>query len=758
MLSLEGKQLGNYDVIRRMRVGGMGAVYEGRQRTAFDRRVAIKVILGDYAADPQMRRIFAREARTVARLHHPHILPLIEFGDEQGILYLVMPFVEGGTLTSYLRRSLPDLAEVAAIYQQLLDAVEYAHDAGLIHRDIKSSNVLLEIHRSGAPYVYLADFGLVRVSRAVDAEHTGKILPLDQVPGTPHYMAPEQMRGIVTKSNDIYALGVLLYQMLTGELPYRDSDDIKVMQMHLHDPIPSPCDHDSSILPELADVVCMAMAKQPEQRFRNVAELRTAFLTAIKGPTVQEDEAAIEQSHTQPSRHHISMPLSLPEAHQCPVSMPLPAQKAAVPRRLRQVAPIMLREPQERPCITGAIRNKPSAKPVKQRRKRFTKTTLVTMLVPVLLLCLLLVPPALGLNLFPVGFPLLGASAIATVDVVAKSKMLQDRYLLTASPQVKEPDLVAHTIPDRQLQSSATDNRTVQATGTRSIAGTRATGTVLFVNNTNVPILVPAAFSLATPSGIHIYTTVSATVPAHNEGQDGSVSVAAIAVEPGVAGNIAAHALDATTSDGLSVQNPAPFSGGVDAQTVRVLNQVDLDGVQSVLTARLQQQVMQHLSSQVKANEVMAEEPTYKTTVSASSPVGAQVDQVQVTVTVSGSATVYDHNVVNHVAAQLLSREAMQTLDVGYQLHGPLSTAPSLVIAAEKSGLVYLNVSIHGLWVYTLTSQQANHWRQSIKGASTAAALAYLNEQPGVATVEIHLPSGADHLPASSDAIRIVLV
>ena len=106
MLSLEGKQLGNYEVVRRIRVGGMGAVYEGKQRTAFDRRVAIKVILGDYAADPEMRRRFAREARTIARLHHPHILPLIEFGETQGVLFLVMPFIEGGTLTSHLRHSL----------------------------------------------------------------------------------------------------------------------------------------------------------------------------------------------------------------------------------------------------------------------------------------------------------------------------------------------------------------------------------------------------------------------------------------------------------------------------------------------------------------------------------------------------------------------------------------------------------------------------------------------------------------------------
>src|ERR1700686_5259260 len=222
MQALEGRQLGNYDVIKRIRVGGMGAVYEGRQRTAFARRVAIKVILGDYASDRDMRRRFAREARTVARLHHPHILQLIEFGDEQGVLYLVMPFIDGGTLTGYLRRHLPNVSEVSTLFLQLLDAVEYAHDEGLIHRDIKSSNVLLDARRGGVPYVYLADFGLVRTSRNLELEETGKPIPLDQVPGTPHYMAPEQTRGIVTTATDIYALGVLLFQMLTGELPYDD--------------------------------------------------------------------------------------------------------------------------------------------------------------------------------------------------------------------------------------------------------------------------------------------------------------------------------------------------------------------------------------------------------------------------------------------------------------------------------------------------------------------------------------------------------
>ncbi len=327
MQTLEGTQLGNYDVIRRIRVGGMGAVYEGRQRTAFGRRVAIKVILGSYASDREMRRRFAREARTIARLQHPHILQLIEFGEQAGMLFLVMPFIEGGTLTSYLRRELPTLQDIASIFLQLLDAVEYAHDEGLIHRDIKSSNVLLDARRGGVPYVYLADFGLVRTLKNLELEETGKPIPLDQIPGTPHYMAPEQTRGIVTPATDIYALGVLLYQMLTGELPYDDPDDVKVVKMHLSAPVPSPCERDASVPVELGEVARKAMAKRPEQRFASVAEMRAAFSAAVEGPLarVTEDDPDID--------------IELPP----PVSVASPRRKSI---------PLPAPEPKNRPCLS----------------------------------------------------------------------------------------------------------------------------------------------------------------------------------------------------------------------------------------------------------------------------------------------------------------------------------------------------------------------------------------------------------------------
>lgn len=359
MLSLEGRQLGNYDVIRRIRSGGMGAVYEGRQRTAFGRRVAIKVILGNYAEDRDMRRRFAREARTIARLHHPHILPLIEFGDEQGVLYLVMPFIEGGTLTGYLRRHLPDLHEVSTIFLQMLDAVEYAHEEGLIHRDIKSSNVLLEARRSGPPYAYLADFGLVRTIQQAELEssYAGTPIPLDQVPGTPHYMAPEQTWGVVTPATDIYALGVLLYQLLTGELPYNDLDDIEVIKLHLYAPVPNPCASDASIPAELGAVVERAMAKRAEQRFPDVTDFRQAFLAAVAGPGLSVEEEAFSVESEEDF-----------EVHELPPRPAFPPGSARPSQQLRQPAPIEFPEP-EPPALRRSRAGMENDRPQSEARR-----------------------------------------------------------------------------------------------------------------------------------------------------------------------------------------------------------------------------------------------------------------------------------------------------------------------------------------------------------------------------------------------------
>jgi serine/threonine protein kinase len=760
MLSLEGKQLGNYDVIRRIRVGGMGAVYEGKQRTAFGRRVAIKVILGDYATDRDMRRRFAREARTVARLHHPHILPLIEFGDANGILYLVMPFIDGGTLTSYLRRSLPDLAEVAAIYQQLLDAVEYAHDEGLIHRDIKSSNVLLELRRSAPPYVYLADFGLVRTLRPDSMDDTGKMgkpIPLDQVPGTPQYMAPEQTRGIVTPQTDIYALGVLLYQLLTGELPYHDPDDIRVIQMQIHASIPAPSNHDASIPKELDEVVRTAMAKRREERYHTVAELRTAFLAALKGPgSVNQDEATPGQLDApgapvvpQPRRTRVLSTTEQP----APIIMP---------RRGRNPdAPVVLREARVKARTTDNIRQRPriTEEPAPPRSKRISIPLLASMLVPVVLLILLLVPRLLGVNIFPAGFPVLGMPSVATIYVTAQSHTFQNSYVLTTSPQVKAPDLATYTIPNRVLSATISDSRTVPTTGSQSAGGVAAQGTVEFTNDANHDITVSAQMVFTSTTGIQVHLSQGVLVPARQNGQNGKNSGNAVAVSTGIAGNIPAHALDGTCcNNGISIKNTNPFSGGVDGQQVHAVAQTDLDGVRNQLLPRLERQVLQNIQHQLAPDETIAVAPSYSVTNSPSVPVGSHADHVQVTVNVSGTAIVYNRTTATRIAIQLLSKDALQTLGQKYQVQGTPSLLGNPTAHPGKNGIVFLSITIKGLWLYNLTPQEISNWPQAIKGSTTQAALAFLNVQPGVKSVEITLPFGSDHLPSSLSDIKIVLV
>jgi serine/threonine protein kinase len=659
MLSLEGKQLGNYDIIKRIRVGGMGAVYEGRQRTAFGRRVAIKVILGDYANDRAMQRRFAREAQTIAGLQHAHILPLIEFGEAQGILYLVMPFVDGGTLTSYLRHNLLDLEEVSTIFQQLLDAVEYAHDKGLIHRDIKSSNVLLELRRNTPPHLYLADFGLVRSIQQDATSQTARPIPLDQVPGTPHYMAPEQTRGIVTPLTDIYALGVLLYQMLTGTLPYNDPDDVCVIQMHLQEPIPLPSAVDASIPSELDAVVSTAMAKHPEDRYCNVADLRAGFLAALHG-------SSRVKMIPMPRRSPIT---ALPQSLRLHVPRRADSSDHKLPepiiirQHLRHEHTLMtvrqLHQHRER-LRTSKNKARFTEEPQLQRwpyhHLRLAVPAALFALILVLLLGALIVPRKLGIKLIPSSTTF----ETATVSVTAQTKMEKNSYLLTASTQQTMPDLTTRTIPARLLQDTLTDSKTVS-------------------------------------------------------------------------------------------------TSGIDSQMSHYVTQADLDGVNASLEPALEQQMALWFHRQLAANEVIASVPSYKVETDPNIPVNGQADQVQITIKIQGSVTIYNRATCEQLAAQLLSLHITKELGKAYKQHGPISIVGTPVQDGGSDSLIYLSIIVRGIWVYAFTSAQINQWQQSIKGTNSTQAKAYLHRQPGVASVTIHLPLNTDHLPSSVDRIRIIV-
>ncbi len=233
--------------------GGMGAVYQSRQ-TKLDRMVALKIIRPESAADPAFAERFMREARTLARLSHPHIVAVHDFGEvhrdpEAPLYYFVMEYVDGVNLRQMMQTGDLDTDEALAIVPQVCDALQYAHDEGIIHRDIKPENILID--RRGR--VKIADFGLAKLAARSPDDFT--LTATHQVMGTPRYMAPEQMAGSrqVDHRADIYSLGVVFYEMLTGEVPLGRFE---------------PPSRRASIDARLDDVVLRALASDPDQRYQ----------------------------------------------------------------------------------------------------------------------------------------------------------------------------------------------------------------------------------------------------------------------------------------------------------------------------------------------------------------------------------------------------------------------------------------------------------------------------------------------------------
>ena len=255
--------------------GGMGVVYRARH-LELDRTVALKVIGSDQLEDPAIRERFLREARAAASVDHPHVIPLHYAGEEDGVAFLVMRFVEGDDLRGLVRREGPLApARAADIAVQAGDALDAIHGAGYVHRDVKPANLLLD--RSG--HVYVTDFGVAkRVLSHGGATRTGHWV------GTLDYAAPEQIRGGSMDARlDVYALGGVLNFMLTGRVPFdRETDEAK-MYAHLADPPPRPSAIRPELPSELDDVVGRAMAKEADDRYPSAGDLGRAALVAVHG-------------------------------------------------------------------------------------------------------------------------------------------------------------------------------------------------------------------------------------------------------------------------------------------------------------------------------------------------------------------------------------------------------------------------------------------------------------------------------------------
>ncbi len=283
MANLIGRTFGNYQIIEQIGVGGMATVYKAYQSN-MDRYVAIKVLPEQLAKDPEFLGRFEQEARTIARLENKHILPVYDYGAQDGIMYLVMRYIGEGTLKDLTQQGPVHLARAVDFLTQIAEALQYAHDRGVIHRDIKTSNVLI----GEGSQCYLTDFGIAKL--AASSSHftsSGAII------GTPAYMSPEQCNGLPADArSDLYALGIVLYEMLTGRVPFEAETPIAVVRMQIDQPLPSPRSKNPNVPEAIEKVTFRALAKDPENRYASVREFAGALTDAFQAFT-EEDTARI---------------------------------------------------------------------------------------------------------------------------------------------------------------------------------------------------------------------------------------------------------------------------------------------------------------------------------------------------------------------------------------------------------------------------------------------------------------------------------
>src|ERR687889_337594 len=254
-----------YDVGRPLGTGGMGEVFLARDRV-LGRDVALKVLRRQYAGDSEFAERFKREARSAASLSNPNIVQVYDRGEtEEGASYIAMEYVPGGTLKERILREGPlEAADAAGLGAQVAEALGAAHDRGMVHRDVKPQNVLLAA-RGGEEG---ADFGIARAGSSATISRTGSVL------GTAGYMSPEQALGKpATPKSDLYALGVVLYEALTGELPYTADNPIAVSMKHVNEPLRPPVELNPLIPEGMNALVTRLMAKDPEDRYADADEL-----------------------------------------------------------------------------------------------------------------------------------------------------------------------------------------------------------------------------------------------------------------------------------------------------------------------------------------------------------------------------------------------------------------------------------------------------------------------------------------------------
>jgi serine/threonine protein kinase len=286
-----GQMLGAYRIINQVGQGGMATVYKAYQ-PSMDRNVAIKVLPRQLAESAEFAARFQQEARIIARLEHPHILPVFDFGETDGVTYFVMRYLEAGTLKTKMEAGPLALNEIDRLFTQLAEALNYAHGHGIVHRDLKPANALVDEHGN----LFLTDFGIAKLLESASP----RLTQTDAIMGTPAYISPEQAKAeTVNQRSDIYSLGIILYEMVTGSVPFVADTPLAVILKHISDPLPPPSVIKKDIPESIERVILKALAKEPDDRYATAEEFLSAWKRALE-----------EKGTARPAPEPISAPAS----------------------------------------------------------------------------------------------------------------------------------------------------------------------------------------------------------------------------------------------------------------------------------------------------------------------------------------------------------------------------------------------------------------------------------------------------------------
>jgi serine/threonine-protein kinase len=272
MPNLCGRRLGKYELLERIAFGGMAEVYRAFQ-PGVERQVVVKILHDHLADSPDFVARFQREARVIGSLHNPHIVRIIDMDFDEEFYYMVMDYIQGPTLGDYLKQNqIMPVNDALRIGVQLANALDYAHSQGVLHRDIKPTNIMFS--NDSYQHAVLADFGLARI---YDDQHPALTL-VGSMTSTPTYMSPEALRGeICDGRSDIYSLGVVLYELFTGKTPYTANTPYSMMTKQATEPLPLPRTLNPRLLVEVEQILLKSLAPEPAARFQSGAELASAL-------------------------------------------------------------------------------------------------------------------------------------------------------------------------------------------------------------------------------------------------------------------------------------------------------------------------------------------------------------------------------------------------------------------------------------------------------------------------------------------------